>query len=232
VIERVCRRFGDVLHQNYGSTEAGGAVTVLPPEDHSLGQAAETWRRRVASAGYAMPGAEIAVVGPDGCRLGPEEIGTIQVRSDSVMDGYWGNERATREVLLGSGWLDTGDVGRLDAEGYLTIVDRKKDMIISGGENIYARDVEDALLAHPGVREAAVVGAPHSRLGEEVIAYVVARHEVEITEAALLAWVTERLGRYKKPARIQFETSLPRTAVGKVHKPTLRQWLAKAPADQ
>ena len=170
-----------------------------------------------------MPGVEVAIFDSGGRRLGPDEIGDVRVRSESVMDGYWGNAVATREVLLPDGWLDTGDVGRLDADGYLCIVDRKKDMIISGGENIYARDVEDVLLAHPGVREAAVVGGPNPRLGEEVVAFVVCREEPGLTEASLLAWVSERLAGYKKPARIMFEASLPRTPVGKVHKPTLRQ---------
>ena len=223
VIERIRAVFGDVLHQNYGSTEAGGAVTCLLPEDHDPRVAGERWGSRVTSAGYAMPGVEVAIFDSGGRRLGPDEIGDVRVRSESVMDGYWGNAVATREVLLPDGWLDTGDVGRLDADGYLCIVDRKKDMIISGGENIYARDVEDVLLAHPGVREAAVVGGPNPRLGEEVIAFVVCRQESGVTEASLLAWVSERLAGYKKPAKIVLEASLPRTPVGKVHKPTLRQ---------
>jgi acyl-CoA synthetase (AMP-forming)/AMP-acid ligase II len=231
VIERVCDRFGEVLHQNYGSTEAGGAVTVLPPEDHSPARLGAAWRERVASAGHAMPGTEIAVVGPNGEPLPAGEVGDIRLRSDSVMDRYWGNETATREVLLDGGWLATGDVGRLDTNGYLTIVDRKKDIIISGGENIYARDVEDILLAHPAVQEAAVVGGPNPRLGEEVVAYVVPRDGAELSQATLLGWVTERLARYKKPARIIFEESLPRTPVGKIHKPTLRARL-RDPADQ
>jgi long-chain acyl-CoA synthetase len=229
VIDRVRAVFGDVLHQNYGSTEAGGAVTCLLPEDHDPSRAGERWRARVSSAGYPMPGAEVAIVDADGGLLGPDEVGDVRVRSEAVMDGYWGNETATREVLLGDGWLNTGDVGRLDADGYLYIVDRKKDIIISGGENIYARDVEDVLLAHPGVREAAVVGGPNPRLGEEVVAYVVCREESGVTEASLLSWVAERLAGYEKPAQIRFEAALPRTPVGKVHKPSLRQ--RTAPGD-
>jgi acyl-CoA synthetase (AMP-forming)/AMP-acid ligase II len=228
VIERVRAVFGDVLHQNYGSTEAGGAVTCLLPEDHDPRLAGNRWRARVRSAGCAMPGAEVGIFDAGGQRLGPDEQGDVRVRSEAVMDGYWRNEAATREVLLEDGWLDTGDVGRLDADGYLYIVDRKKDMIISGGENIYARDVEDILLAHPDVREAAVVGGPNPRLGEEVVAYVVSREGSHLTEASLLAWVAERLAGYKKPAKILFEASLPRTPVGKVHKPTLRQRIAQS----
>jgi long-chain acyl-CoA synthetase len=145
------------------------------------------------------------------------------------MDGYWGNEAATRDALVGGGWLATGDIGRLDEDGYLYIIDRKKDVIISGGENIYARDVEDILLAHPEVREAAVVGRPHERLGEQVVAFVVLRDRSELSEAGLLTWVTGRLASYKKPGKIVFEESLPRTPVGKIHKPTLRQRLAMSP---
>jgi acyl-CoA synthetase (AMP-forming)/AMP-acid ligase II len=225
VIEQVCRRFGDVLHQNYGSTEAGGAVTYLPPEDHSPRYVGEKWRKRVTSAGYAMPGAVLIVVDGDGRELGPDELGELRIRSESVMDGYWGNEAATSEALLPGGWLATGDIGRIDADGYVYIVDRKKDMIISGGENIYARDVEDTLLAHPEIREAAVVGGPHGRLGEQVVAYVVLRDQSDLSQEALLEWVTGRLARYKKPGKILFEESLPRTPVGKIHKPTLRERL-------
>ena len=126
------------------------------------------------------------------------------------MDGYWGNEDATREVLLDGGWLVTGDVGRMDEDGYLYIVDRRKDMIISGGENIYARDVEDTLLAHPEIREVAVVGGPHPRLGEQVVAYVVRRDGSELSEASLTSWVATRLASYKKPGLVLFEESLPR----------------------
>ena len=228
VIERVSERLGDVLHQNYGSTEAGGAVTFLPPEDHSARYVGEKWRTRVTSAGYAMPGAELSVVDSDGRPVGPNEVGDIRVRSDSVMDGYWGNEDATREVLLDGGWLVTGDVGRMDEDGYLYIVDRRKDMIISGGENIYARDVEDTLLAHPEIREVAVVGGPHPRLGEQVVAYVVRRDGSELSEASLTSWVATRLASYKKPGLVLFEESLPRTPVGKVHKPTLRERLSES----
>jgi acyl-CoA synthetase (AMP-forming)/AMP-acid ligase II len=225
VIERVCHRFRHALHQNYGSTEAGGAVTFLPPEDHDPDQDPDRWRARVASAGFAMPGSELAIVDDHGERLGPGELGAIWVRSESLMTGYWGNPDATAEALVADGWLITGDIGRLDEDGYLYIFDRAKDMIISGGENIYARDVEDTLLAHPDVREVAVVGGPHPRFGEEVVAYVVVRAGGRLTSEALIAWTGDRLARYKRPAQVHFEASLPRTPVGKIHKPTLREWL-------
>jgi acyl-CoA synthetase (AMP-forming)/AMP-acid ligase II len=136
VIERVCSRFGEVPHQNYGSTEARGAVTYLPPEDHSPRHVDDTWRQRVGSAGYAMPGAELRVVDGDRRPLGTGAPGEVWVRSESVMDGYWGNEAATREALVDGGWLVTVDVGRIDEDSlYMYIIDRKKDMIISGGEN-------------------------------------------------------------------------------------------------
>jgi len=225
VIERVCRRLGHVLLQNYGSTEAGGSVTHLPPEDHSPEFVGEKWHARVTSAGYAMPGAELVLVGNDGAPVPPCELGEVRVRSGALMDGYWGNEAATRETLLEGGWLATGDIARLDQDGYLYIVDRKKDMIISGGENIYARDVEDTLLAHAGIREAAVVAGPDARLGERVVAFVVRRPGSEVSEDALLSWLADRLAGYKKPRQVFFEDELPRTTVGKIHKPTLRQRL-------
>ncbi len=225
VIERVCRRFGNALHQNYGSTEAGGGVTYLPPEDHD--PAADPRRRsaRLASAGYAMPGAELAIFDDAGNRLGPDELGEIRVRCPSVMDGYWRNPEATAEVLRDDGWLLTGDIGALDEDGYLSIFDRAKDMIISGAENIYARDVENTLLAHPDVLEAAVVGGPHPRLGEEVVAFVVLRPGAGLTGDGLIAWTGDHLARYKTPRQVRIEDSLPRTPVGKIHKPSLRERL-------
>ena len=223
VIERVCERFGDVLYQNFGSTELAGGVTYLPPHDHSPRYVGEKWRQRVRSAGFAMPGQVIGIFDDDGNRLPAGETGEIWVKSESVMVGYWKNEAATREVMTEDGWFMTGDVGWLDEDGYLYIVDRKKDMIISGGENIYARDVEDTILAHPSIREAAVVGAPHERLGEQVVAFIVLRDGSALTADELLAWLTGRLSSYKKPAEVRFVTELPRTTVGKIHKPTLRQ---------
>ena len=222
VIEKLCALFGNVLHQNYGMTESGGASTYLPPEDHSESSVGEKWLKRVTSAGYAMPGVEIGIFDDAGNLLAANISGEIRIRSEGVMDGYWRNEAATKEVLLEGGWLATGDIGSLDEDGYVYILDRKKDMIISGGENIYARDVEDTLLSHPEIIEAAVVGGPHERLGEQVVAFVVLREGSEISEQLLLEWLGTRLATYKKPRLIYFEESLPRTAVQKVHKPTLR----------
>ena len=231
VIERVSEVFGDVLYQNYGLTEIAGGATYLPPEDHSPSAVGDVWRKRVRSAGYSMPGAEIGIFSDEGNLLSSDTLGEVWIRSEAVMDGYWRNEKATKEAITPDGWLKTGDMGRLDADGYLYIVDRKKDMIISGGENIYARDVEDVLLSHPDIREVAVVGAPDDRLGEKVVAFLVMRDGVSLTKEELNEWLSKALSSYKKPSRVFFETELPRTTVGKIYKPTLRAWLAEGRYD-
>jgi long-chain acyl-CoA synthetase len=181
--------------------------------------------QRPRSTGRVVPVMEIRVVDEQGRDVPAGEIGEICFRGANLFRGYWGNQKATAEAFL-DGWLHSGDLGRLDAEGFLTIEDRKKDMVLRGGENVYSAEVEAALYEHPGVHEAAVFGVPHERLGEEVAAAVVAKSGVVLDAAELRAHVAERLAAFKVPTRWKIRAErLPRTATGKILKRDLRDEL-------
>jgi acyl-CoA synthetase (AMP-forming)/AMP-acid ligase II len=213
--------------QAYGLTETAGAACInLPvnhrPEARALG--------RLNSVGRAGLGAEIIVADASGRELPPGEVGEILVRGPMVMQGYWRQPDASSTALAG-GWLHTGDAGRMDADGFLFIVDRLKDMIISGGENVYCAEVEAALRSHAGVAHAAVIGLPDAKWGEAVHAVVVLRAGTGAAAATpladeLRAWCRERLAGYKCPRAITFAPELPMSAAGKVLKNVLRQQLA------
>jgi acyl-CoA synthetase (AMP-forming)/AMP-acid ligase II len=164
------------------------------------------------------------VLGADDQPLPADEIGEVAVRGDTVMRGYLNQPEATARTLAG-GWLHTGDLGRLDAHGYLTLVDRSKDLIISGGSNIYPREVEEVLLQHPAVREAAVIGAPDAEWGESVVAVVVGAPGTPLDPAALDAFCLQHIARFKRPKRYVFVDELPKNATGKVLKRELRETL-------
>jgi long-chain acyl-CoA synthetase len=166
---------------------------------------------------------EVRVVDGEDRDLPPGEVGEILTRSDCVMAGYWRNAEATAQTLRG-GWLHTGDLGSLDAAGYLTIRDRSKDMIISGGSNIYPREVEEVLLRHPAVAECSVIGRPHAEWGEEVVAFVVRRGAVTAPE--LDALCLAHIARFKRPRDYRFVDSLPKNNYGKVLKTELRRLAA------
>jgi acyl-CoA synthetase (AMP-forming)/AMP-acid ligase II len=172
----------------------------------------------------ARTGVEVAVVDDKDEKLLPGEIGEIVTRSDCVMAGYWKNPEATAKAMRG-GWLRTGDLGSLDAEGFLTIKDRSKDMIISGGANIYPREIEEVLLRHPAVAECSVVGRPHPEWGEEVVAFVVKKAPLET--AALDSLCLGNIARFKRPREYRFVDSLPKNNYGKVLKTELRKLVAR-----
>ena len=175
-------------------------------------------------AGVARPGTDVRVLGADDSELPPGEVGEVCVRGGAVMLGYWQRPEATAEALR-NGWLHTGDLGRMDDHGYLFLLDRAKDMIITGGSNVYAVEVEAALATHPAVHEVAVVGIPDRTWGELVVAVVVARGEAD--EAALAAHCAAHLAGYKRPRRFVLRDSLPRNAYGKVLKRQLRDELTR-----
>jgi acyl-CoA synthetase (AMP-forming)/AMP-acid ligase II len=212
--------FGPVFAQIYGQGEAPMTITSLRRADHALADEAI-----LGSVGWARSGVEVAVVGADGRPLAPGEIGEIVCRGDVVMAGYWRNAAATAEALR-DGWLWTGDLGSLDARGYLSLRDRSKDVVISGGSNIYPREVEEALLAHAGVSEACVVGAPDAEWGEVVVAFVVRAEGSDVTAQALDAHCLARIARFKRPKRYEFVAALPKNNYGKVLKRELRARLA------
>jgi acyl-CoA synthetase (AMP-forming)/AMP-acid ligase II len=222
-LERALEVFGPRLAQIYGQGETPMTITALSKQDHADGDPA-----RLQSVGVARTDVEVRVV-DDGHPLPAGEIGEVVVRGDVVMAGYWNQPEATAEALRG-GWLHTGDVGSFDVDGYLTLRDRSKDLIISGGMNVYPREVEEALLHHAGVRSVAVVGRPDPEWGETVVAFVVpadaaAAPPVDELDRTCL----DRIARYKRPRDYRFVDALPTNNYGKVVKRELRERLGAEP---
>lgn len=203
--------------QFYGMTETSGTITALPPEDHEL-----DGNERMRSVGKALRGVEIVIMNDAGNTLPPLEIGEIVTRSSMNMQGYWNLEQATQDTLTKDGWLRTGDVGYLDADGYLFLKDRKKDMIISGGENVYPAEVENAIFDHPKVADVAVIGVPDEKWGEAVKACVVIKPGEDLTEAEIVSWTREKIAKFKCPKSVEFLETLPRNPSGKVLRRILR----------
>ncbi|GAD59413.1 long-chain-fatty-acid--CoA ligase [Brevundimonas abyssalis TAR-001] len=201
--------------QLFGSSETMTAGTVLTGADHLIAE-------RVVTCGRAMQGIDIRIIRADGSDADTDEPGEILVRSATVMKGYWRRPEQTREVIV-DGWYHTGDVGSLDAHGYLTIRDRVRDLVISGGENIYPVEIENVLIQHPEVADCAVIGVPDTRWGEAVKAIVVPAPGVEPGGDRLIAYLQERIARYKCPRSVAFIEALPRNATGKVLKRVLRE---------
>jgi len=202
--------------QMYGMTETTGTIVALAPEDHVEGL------ERMRSAGKALPGVELAILDANGNKLPPREVGEIATRSGSNMAGYWNLPEATASTLDADGWLRTGDAGYLDQDGYLYIHDRIKDMIISGGENIYPAEVESAVCDHPDVAEAAVVGIPDEKWGEAVKAIVVMKPGRNATAADIIGFTRQRIAGFKTPKSVDFIAALPRNASGKILRRHLR----------
>ncbi len=213
VIEQLAAR-GFTFLQGYGLTETAPGGTLIPPDD---------WRRKAGSVGKAMPHVELRVVDEADVPVAPGVVGEVHFRGPNLFAGYWNRPEATAEAFTAGGWFRSGDLGRVDDEGFLTLVDRKKDLIISGGENVYSAEVEDALFAHPAVAEAAVIGVPDQRWGEAVRAVVVLRPDHAATAEELVEHCRARLARYKAPRSVVFVDALPRNAAGKVLKPELRR---------
>jgi long-chain acyl-CoA synthetase len=216
-------RFGNALVQIYGQGESPMTITCLPRAMHA-DTAHPRHEERLASVGPAFTGVEVRVADADDNPLPPGEIGEVLVRGDTVMAGYWDNAEASAETLR-NGWLHTGDVGSMDADGFLTLKDRSKDVIISGGSNIYPREVEEVLLRHPAVSEVSVVGQADAEWGEIVIAFVVPRGAAPDT-AELDALCLDHIARFKRPKRYVMVESLPKNNTGKVLKTRLREMLA------
>jgi acyl-CoA synthetase (AMP-forming)/AMP-acid ligase II len=219
LLQEAMAAFGPIFTQVYGMTECVVGTILHAHEHRPDGDAAQA--RRLASAGQPFFDHAIRVARPDGSDCAPEEIGDILIRGPSLMTGYWNNSAATVEALR-DGWMHTGDVGFFDSEAFLFIVDRKKDMIVSGGENIYSREVEEALLAHPAVLQAAVIGIPDRRWGESVKACIVLRPACAADEDELIQHCRDLIASYKKPRSIDFVDALPRLFNGKIDKKQLR----------
>ncbi len=215
--------FGPRLYQLFGQGESPMTITGLSKRLHAATHEAR-YQELLGSCGYARTGVEVKVVDKDDREVPPGEIGEVVTRSDCVMQGYYGNPAATAETLR-NGWLHTGDLGSMDADGLLTLRDRSKDMIISGGSNIYPRELEEVLLRHPDVLEVSVVGRPHQEWGEEVVAFVVAKPGRQLSQAKLDQLCLDNLARYKRPRDYRFVDSLPKNNYGKVLKTELREKL-------
>jgi len=211
--------------QLYGQGEAPMCMTSMSAEQVA-DRETPGWRDRLASVGTAQAGVELRIASEDGAPLPTGETGEIEARAPFLMQGYWNNPEATAKTLR-DGWLRTGDVGRLDADGFLFLTDRSKDMIISGGSNVYPREVEEAVLEHPDVAEVSVVGRPHPDWGEEVVAFVALEPGAAFEPGALSAHCDARIAKFKRP-KAWFEVeALPKNAYGKVLKTELRERLAK-----
>ncbi len=221
-------RFGGVFMQAYGLTESTGTVTLLKSDEH-VTNGPEKLVRRLASCGKELMNVCVRVVNDEGKDVEPDgQMGEIVVRSESVMQGYWNKPEATAETIV-NGWLHTGDMAWVDDEGYIFITDRRKDMIVSGGENIYPREVEEVIYRHPSVMEAAVIGYPDETWGESVRAIIKLKDGSGATEEEILELCRANLAGYKKPRSVLFvEEELPKNPTGKILKKALREKYGKS----
>ncbi len=223
-LEEALQRIGPVMAQLFGQTEAPMMISILPPADH-FDAAGNIARERLASAGRPSPLVTTAIMAADGSLLPRGERGEIVVRGSLVMKGYYRNPEATAAASA-YGWHHTGDIGYLDDENYLYIVDRAKDMIITGGFNVYSTEVEQALMAHPAVQDCAVIGQPDDKWGERVVAVVQLQPGASVDAVELIAFAKERIGSVKAPKDVLVWSELPRSKVGKVLKPDIKARLA------
>jgi acyl-CoA synthetase (AMP-forming)/AMP-acid ligase II len=226
-LEKAMAKLGPCLVQLFGQGESPMTITFLPHRDHVL-KGTPTQMKRLASAGFPRTDVEVKIFGLEGKELPPGEIGEIVTRSDVVMKGYWRNPEATKETIKG-GWLHTGDMGYMDENGYIFIMDRSKDMIISGGENIYPREIEEVIIKHPSVREVAVIGIPDPKWGEAVKAVVSLVEGKSVMEDELIAFCKDNMASFKKPKSVDFVDELPKNNYGKILKRELRDkyWKGK-----
>ena len=227
-LQAALRAFGPIFVQLFGQGEAPMACTSLGKDEHVTGDD-PVKLRRLASAGRETTAVRVCVVDDDDRPVPRGAMGEIVARGDLVMQGYWANPEATAATLR-HGWLHTGDIGYLDEDGYLYITDRKKDMIISGGSNVYPREVEEVICRHPAVFEVAVIGVPDDRWGETVKALVVPRPGAHVTEAEIVEHCRRGLASYKKPQSVELVEGLPKNAYGKILKRELREryWAGRA----
>jgi len=224
VLRRALKAFGPIFIQMYGQTEGSG--TILPISDHKP-DGNDRDVKRLGSIGFPIPGVRFKIVDEEDREVPVETPGEMCFQGPAMMRGYWNNSPSTIEALRG-GWVHTGDIAKFDDGGYLYLVDRKKDMIVSGGENIYSREVEEALLQHPEISEAAVIGIPHEKWGEAVCAIVVLTHGSTLTEQDIIAHNRGLIAGYKRPQKIHLVDELPKLVSGKISKIELRARYATA----
>ena len=220
-MKHLLEEFGQLFVQGYGSTECWPSCTILARKDHSLGS--EDQIRRLSSVGRPMPNQEVMICDHDGCEVPAGQKGELYIRGPNTIQGYYRRPELTRENFTENGFWKSGDIGYMDEEGYVYLVDRKNDMIITGGYNVYPTEVENCLNSHPGVSNSAVVGVPDETWGEAVSAVVVLRKDQEVSREELIAHCKKRLARYKAPKRVLLVDELPLSPVGKVLRRNVRE---------
>jgi acyl-CoA synthetase (AMP-forming)/AMP-acid ligase II len=213
--------WGTIFIQFYGSSETGPYVSCLRREDHNVLDKSPEEQRILLSCGQPDFGVQVRIVNDRGEDVEPGEVGEIIVRGNTIIE-FWKKPEDTREIIR-DGWVHTGDMGRYDEKGYIYILDRKKDMIVSGGENVYPREVEEILYQHPSVKEAAIIGIPDPYWVEGVHAVVVLKEGASATSEEIIHFCKKRIARYKAPKSIEFVESLPKTPSGKILKRELRE---------
>jgi len=216
--------FGLTIAQAYGQMESPLTITALPKHVYA-DVTHPRYAERMASVGYPQAVVQVRIAAPDDAPCAAGETGEVLVRGETVMRGYWRNPEATAETLR-DGWLHTGDLGSMSADGFVTLKDRSKDLIISGGSNIYPREIEDVLMMHSDILEAAVVGRPHPDWGEEAVAFVVLKDGAVADPARLDRFCADHIARFKRPKAYRFTSTLPQSDYGKVLKSELRKMLA------
>lgn len=220
VMKRCTALFGPIIHQELGQTETLN-LTRFKKHEYKI-DGSENDIKRLESAGKPAVEGEVIIMDDKGSETPRGQVGEIVSCSDRIMKGYWNMPKETEETIR-DGWLHTGDLGKMDEDGFIYIVDRKKDMIISGGENIYSQEVEDVLYSHPAVLYAAVIGVPDKKWGESVKALLVLKEGMKATETEIIEYCKEHLARYKKPSSVDFRDSLPMTGSGKIQKNIIRE---------
>ncbi|MGD8612746.1 MAG: long-chain-fatty-acid--CoA ligase [Desulfobacterales bacterium] len=229
LLKKAMRRFNCEFLQMYGQTETGPCTTALKPEDH-VTEGSDAQIARLASAGRAVLDYEIRIVDPYGNDVAAGDIGEIIVRSEAMAVGYWNLPEETNQTIK-DGWLYTGDFGRMDDEGYVFIVDRKNDLIISGGKNIYPREIEEVIYTHKAVLEVAVIGVPDDYWGESVKAYVVLKGGMNATEEEIIDLCKKAIASYKKPRSVEFVQQLPKSPTGKILKRVIKDQYRRGKVD-
>ncbi len=212
IIRGIQEKYGIAIMEGYGLSETSPVATFNLPHKE----------RKPGSVGTPIWGIEVKVFDVDNQEVPTGEVGEIVIRGNNVMKGYYNKPEATAEAFQGTTWFHTGDLGRMDEDGYLFIVDRVKDMIIRGGFNVYPREVEEVLMTHPAVSLASVIGVPHDQHGEEIKAYLVLNPGQNVSEEDIVAWSKEQMAAYKYPRIVEFRDALPMTATGKILKKELK----------